>query len=92
MTENTTVETTADASAEQQQISVEQILAAVLAKFGPVLIQPDLLTMDYSKYSVQVDQDPKTGFVMFGLIDNEVAAAAAAKAVEEAQDTATDSE
>ena len=56
---------------EGQQISVEQILAAVLAKFGPVLIQPDLLSMDFSKYSVQVDQDQKTGFVMFGLIDNE---------------------
>jgi len=61
----------APAASEGQQISVEQILAAVLAKFGPVLIQPDLLSMDFSKYSVQVDQDQKTGFVMFGLIDNE---------------------
>ena len=86
MTENTTVETTTDAPAQDnQQISVEQILAAVLAKFGPVLIQPDLLTMDFSKYSVQVDQDQKTGFVMFGLIDNEIVAQAAAKAAEEAE-------
>ena len=88
MTENTTVETTTDAPAQDnQQISVEQILAAVLAKFGPVLIQPDLLTMDFSKYSVQVDQDQKTGFVMFGLIDNEIVAQAAAKAAEGSEES-----
>ena len=76
-------EATTETPTEQQQISVEQILAALLAKFGPVLIQPDLLGMDYSTYSVQVDQDPKTGFVMFGLIDN--AALEAAKAAEDAK-------
>lgn len=80
MTKNKKAEEVVAPAEDQQQISVEQILAAILAKFGPVLLQPDLLTMDYSKYSVQVDQDQKTGFVMFGLIDNEIAEAAKAKA------------
>ena len=56
-------------------ITIEQIIAALIAKFGPVLISPDLLLMDYSKYSVQINQDEKTNLVMLALVETESASA-----------------
>ena len=56
-------------------IKIEQIIAALIAKFGPVLISPDLLLMDYSKYSVQINQDEKTNLVMLALVETESASA-----------------
>jgi hypothetical protein len=49
-------------------IGIEQILATILFKVGPVKISSEELTKDYSQYAVSVDPSEDNSFE-FSLVD-----------------------
>jgi len=51
-------------------ISLEQILAAIINKFGSVDISMKDLLTNYSEKSISVTQDPDSDQIRFELIDN----------------------
>jgi hypothetical protein len=51
-------------------ISLEQILAAIIHKFGSVDISMKDLLTNYSEKSISVTQDPDSDQIRFELIDN----------------------
>jgi hypothetical protein len=59
-----------DKDISNANISLEQILAAIINKFGSIDIDiKDLLT-DYSDKSISVTQDPDNKLIVFGLIES----------------------
>lgn len=69
--ENNIVENTTSEEAQEQpqgiNISMEQILAAVLHTTGKVEVSLQDLVKNYSDLSVKVDQDPETQALTFSL-------------------------
>lgn len=71
MTDETTPvdsETTAQAADPGIQISVEQILAAILS-LGPSVVPLENLVANYGGKNIAVNQDPETKAVTFELAD-----------------------
>ena len=56
-------------SLENVNISIEQILAAVLAKVGSVEMTLQELLSDYSNKNIAVNQNPETQNIIFELAD-----------------------
>jgi len=56
-------------SLENVNISIEQILAAVLAKVGSVEMTLQELLSDYSNKNIAVNQNPETQNIIFELTD-----------------------
>jgi len=54
---------------ENVNISIEQILAAVLAKVGSVEMTLQELLSDYSNKNIAVNQNPETQNIIFELAD-----------------------
>lgn len=50
-------------------ISIEQILAAILNKLGSVELSPEELLDNYSSKSIAVDQDPDNKIIRFELTE-----------------------
>jgi hypothetical protein len=50
-------------------ISIEQILAAILNKLGSVELSPEELLDNYSSKSIAVDQDPDSKIIRFELAE-----------------------
>jgi len=51
-------------------ISLEQILAAIINKFGSVDVSMKDLLTNYSDKSISVTQDPDSDQIKFELVDN----------------------
>jgi hypothetical protein len=50
-------------------ISIEQIVAAILNKIGKIDLSLEELLTDYSSKNIAVDQDPDSQQVIFQLVD-----------------------
>jgi hypothetical protein len=53
-------------------IGIEQICAAIIAKYEKIEVTLDQILSDYSNKSIAVNQDPDTKSVTFSLVDNPV--------------------
>jgi hypothetical protein len=64
-----TDETTTEAPAENINIGMEQICAAILATVGATKVPLEALLTNYSDKSIAVNQDPDTKEITFSLAD-----------------------
>lgn len=67
MTEETTTETNTDLN--NVNISIEQICASIINKYGKVDLTIAELVADFSSKSIAVNQDPETQIITFELSD-----------------------
>lgn len=54
---------------QDTNISIEQIVAAIIAKFDKVEIHISDLLKDYSDKNIAVNQDPETQLITFELVE-----------------------
>lgn len=56
------------------QISIEQICAAIISKFGSVEVDLSDLLANYGSKSISVNQNEETKALTFSLVDNPIEA------------------